>query len=163
VVSRSIPVARRVAQRPSLFLGVWAVAAVVSAVLLLHPRLPAPAAPAAPLTVAVRAPRSGVVAEVDVTPDQRVRAGDVLARIEVPGLAEEIADTQAGLAGGEAETERLRAEAESGVLRATASGIVGDLVPHAGEWVQAGVPVLTVIEPPVRAVASVPGPSSRAF
>ncbi|MDP2315969.1 MAG: biotin/lipoyl-binding protein [Pseudomonadota bacterium] len=45
----------------------------------------------------IRAPESGRIASVEVAPFQRVDAGTVLARIEVPGLSQQIAAAEADL------------------------------------------------------------------
>ncbi len=102
MVRRSIPLGRRLrAIRGKIFLAlVWSAAAMTCAVLLLV-RTPSAdgVAVAVTRTHLVRAPDSGRLASIDVAPMQRVEAGTVLGRIEVPGLAQRIAAAEASLAG----------------------------------------------------------------
>jgi len=76
---------------------------------------------------------------------------------EVAGLERALADARgrqgagdgptASLAEAQAQRDALRARLEASTLRAYADGVVDVTLPRAGQWVQAGLPVLTITEP----------------
>jgi multidrug resistance efflux pump len=113
MVRRSIPLGRRLwAVRGQIFLAiVWFGALLTSAVLLLlSPGTATRTAVAVIRTWEVRAPESGRISEVNVSPEQRVEAGAVLATVEVPGLAQQIASATAKLKAIEAEMAAKEAD-----------------------------------------------------
>jgi multidrug resistance efflux pump len=100
MVRRSIPLWRRVrAVRGQIFLAlVWSAAAATCGVLLLfHPGVSSGTALAVTRTHLIRAPESGRLASLAVSPLQHVEAGDVLGTIEVPGLTQQLAAAEADL------------------------------------------------------------------
>lgn len=110
MVRRSIPLSRRlrVWRGPVLLGGTW-LAAILACVFLAFLQHPTPSSLAVAVVAQhpVRAPESGRVATISVTPGQLVAAGDLLATVEVPGLSGELAAADAEIV---AETGVLEAE-----------------------------------------------------
>ncbi len=97
-MKRSIPLGRRLrAARGQIIMAtVWLAAATVSGALLLTQDTTSHhGAVASTRTHHVRVPMSGRIASINVTPHQRVEAGEVLASIEVPGIHQQIAAAEA--------------------------------------------------------------------
>src|SRR4051812_25276725 len=100
MVRRSVPLLRRVrAVRGQILLGfVWVTAVLLCIVLiLLSPSSSMRTAIAVIRSHEVRAPESGRVSAVHVTELQHVEAGTILATVEVPGLAQQVAAAEADL------------------------------------------------------------------
>lgn len=96
-----MPLRRRLmAMRGKIFMSLaWAAAAMACGAWLLLRTVPGTGGTAIAVTKThlIRAPESGRIAALEVIPYQRVEAGAVLARIEVPGLVQEISAAEAEL------------------------------------------------------------------
>lgn len=102
MVRRTVPLSRRLrAARGKIALfGVWFACACTCAVLMIVEHTVADGgglAVAADESHYVRVPESGRISTVEVTPGQRVAAGQVLARVDSPLLNQQIASAEANL------------------------------------------------------------------
>ncbi len=101
MVRRTMPLGRRLrAMRGKIFMALaWGAAAMACGVWLLVRSVGGDGGTAVAVTKAhlIRAPESGRIATIEVVPFQKVEAGAVLAKIEVPLLNQEIASAEAEL------------------------------------------------------------------
>lgn len=138
MVRRPASLSRRVLAYKGSILGfvVWCGAALTCAVLY-----PLRATPSGGLAMAVidesmvRAPEGGHLVTVGVRPGEAVRAGDVVATIEVPGLAQQIV-------GAEAKVESLRTRLDSASAD-RARKFAKDVDSNRSDWLAAQVKLET--------------------
>jgi multidrug resistance efflux pump len=104
--------------RTLALVAVWGGAASLSLALSLgRAQRPTHAATASVVQYSVLAPQDGRLASVTATPGQRVRAGDVLAVVEIPGLDRQIDAAGASVAALEAELRLTALDAERKLAR----------------------------------------------
>lgn len=98
MVSRTVPLTRRIraAKGQIVLISAWVGAALLAALLgLAQEASTGGIAVAVHRTHPVRVPESGRIATVTVAPGQTVRPGDVIATVDIPGLAHELVEADA--------------------------------------------------------------------
>jgi membrane fusion protein (multidrug efflux system) len=99
---------------------------------------------------------SGKVAEVDVKSFDKVKAGDVLLKVEQPQLEEKLKLAEANLQAArarksnvpeaQAAVEQARAALEAATVKAPIDGVVGSVTVRPGAIVRAGVPLFPIVD-----------------
>ncbi len=107
-------------------------------------------------TVQISPSVSGVVSEVPIKSFATVKSGDVLLRIEQPGLEAQLkaaegalkaAQAQKGNVGqAQAAVEKARLELETGTVKSPVDGTVGKITLRPGTVVRAGVPLFPIVD-----------------